>query len=81
MLLFVPTSSFEGFGEHPYDPSNLSHLLAGLIVIVSVGALTLTSLSRRIDAVRRGTAQRLFLITDAFCPRVMSLPGRRFTVP
>ena len=42
MLLFVPTSSFEGFGEHPYDPSNLSHLLAGLIVIVSVGALTLT---------------------------------------
>ena len=42
MWLFVPTSPFEGFGEHPYDPSTLSHLLAGLIVIVSVGALTLT---------------------------------------
>ena len=42
MLLFVPPSSFEGFGEYPYDPSDLSHLLAGVIMIVSMGALTLT---------------------------------------
>ena len=42
MLLFVPSSSFEGFDEHPYDPTSLSQLLAGLIVIVSFVALTLT---------------------------------------
>ena len=42
MLLFVPTSSFEGFDEHPYDPTSLSQLLACLIVIVSFVALTLT---------------------------------------
>ena len=42
MLLFVPPLSFEGYGEHPYDPSGLSHLLAGFIMIVSIGALTLT---------------------------------------
>ena len=42
MLLFVPTTSFEGFGENPYDPSGLSDLLAGLIVIVSFVTLTLT---------------------------------------
>ena len=42
MLLFVPPSSFEGFGEYPYDPSDLSHLLAGAIMIISMGALTLT---------------------------------------
>ena len=42
MLLFGPPSSSEGFGEYPYDPSDLSHLLAGAIMIVSMGALTLT---------------------------------------
>jgi len=42
MLLFVPSWSFEGYGEHPCDPSSLSHLLAGFIMIVSIGALTLT---------------------------------------
>ena len=42
MLLFLPTASFEGFGEDPYDPSSLSDLLAGLIVIVSFVTLTLT---------------------------------------
>jgi hypothetical protein len=42
MLLFVPSWSFEGYGEHPYDPSGLSRLLAGFIMIVSIGALTLT---------------------------------------
>ena len=41
MLLFAPPSSFESYGEHPCDPNNLSYLLAGLIVIVSVGALAL----------------------------------------
>jgi hypothetical protein len=35
MLLFVPPTSFDGFGEHPYDGTTLSQLLAGLIVIVS----------------------------------------------
>ena len=42
MLLFVPPSSSQSFGEYPYDPSDLSYLLAGAIMIVSVGALTLT---------------------------------------
>ena len=51
MLLFVPPLSFEEYGEHPYDPSGLSHLLAGVIMIVSIGALTLDSLSRVVDAV------------------------------
>ena len=41
MLLFVPPWSFEGYGEHPYDPGGLSHQLAGFIMIVSIGALTL----------------------------------------
>ena len=41
MLLFVPPSSFEGCGENPYDRTTLSQLLAGLMVIVSFGALTL----------------------------------------
>ncbi len=32
-----------GFGRRPFiDPSGLSHLLAGFIMIVSIGALTLT---------------------------------------
>jgi hypothetical protein len=42
MLLFVPPTSFEGCGEYPYDRTTLGQLLAGLIVIVSLGALTLT---------------------------------------
>jgi hypothetical protein len=42
MLLFVASWSFGGYGEHPYDPSGLSHRLAGFIMIVSIGALTLT---------------------------------------
>lgn len=42
VLLFVPTPSFEGFGEHPYNPMDLSQLLAGLVVIVRLAALTLT---------------------------------------
>ena len=42
MLLFVPPSRFEDFDEYPYDPNGLSHLLAGVIMIVSIGALTLT---------------------------------------
>ena len=42
MLLFVPPTSFDGFGEHPYDGTTLSQLLAGLIVIVSFLSLTLT---------------------------------------
>jgi hypothetical protein len=44
MLLFVRPSSFDGFGEYPFDPNNLSDLLACYIMIVSVGALTLTLL-------------------------------------
>ena len=42
MLLFVPPTSFDGFGEHPYAGTTLSQLLAGLIVIVSFLSLTLT---------------------------------------
>jgi hypothetical protein len=42
MLLFVPPWSVEGYGESPYDPSDFSHLLAVFIMIVSVGALTIT---------------------------------------
>ena len=42
MLVFVPPWSFEGYAEHPYDPGGLSRLLAGFIMIVSIGALTLT---------------------------------------
>jgi hypothetical protein len=39
--LFVEPALFEDWGEHPYIGTTLSHLLAVLIVIVSVGALTL----------------------------------------
>ena len=56
MLLFVPPSSFEGCGENPYDRTTLSQLLAGLMVIVSFGALTLDSLPRSINAFSRRTA-------------------------
>ena len=42
MLLFVPTPSFEGFGEYPHNPMDPSQLLAGLMVIVSLAALTMT---------------------------------------
>ena len=37
-----PSIIFEGCGENPYDRTTISQLLAGLIVIVSFGALTLT---------------------------------------
>jgi len=39
--LFVDPALFEDWGEHQYIETTLSHLLAVLIVIVSVGALTL----------------------------------------
>jgi hypothetical protein len=39
--LFVDPALFEDRGEHPDIGTTLSHLLAVLIVIVSVGALTL----------------------------------------
>jgi hypothetical protein len=41
MHLFVAPTPFEGLGEYPYDGTNLSQLLAALIVIVSVGSLAL----------------------------------------
>jgi hypothetical protein len=40
--LFVAPTPVEGWGEYPYDGTNLSQLLAVLIVIVSVGSLALT---------------------------------------
>ena len=39
--LFVAPAPFEDWGEHPYNGTTLSQLLALLLVIVSVGALTL----------------------------------------
>jgi hypothetical protein len=39
--LFVDPALFEDWGERPYSGTTLSQLLALLIVIVSVGALTL----------------------------------------
>jgi hypothetical protein len=39
--LFVTPTPFEGWGEYSYDGTNLSQLLAVLIVIVSVGSLAL----------------------------------------
>jgi hypothetical protein len=42
MLLFVPPTSFETWGEHPFHWAALSQLLASLIMIVSVGALFVT---------------------------------------
>jgi hypothetical protein len=39
--LFVAAAPFEDWGEHPYNGTTLSQLLAVLLVIVSVGALTL----------------------------------------
>jgi hypothetical protein len=41
LQLFVPPTSFEGYGEPPYDETALSEFLAGLTVILSLGALTL----------------------------------------
>ena len=70
MLLFVPSSSFEGFGEHPYDPTNLSELLAHLMVMVSLLALTLT-LCRAMLMLLVG-AQIEFL--DGFGPPLSLLP-------
>jgi hypothetical protein len=40
--LFVAPAPFEAWDEYPYNGTTLSQLLAVLIVIVSVGALTLT---------------------------------------
>ena len=42
LYLFVAPAPFEDWGEHPYDGTNLSQLLAMLIVVVSVGSLALT---------------------------------------
>jgi hypothetical protein len=39
--LFVAPTPFASWGEYPYDGTNLSQLLAALIVIVSVGSLAL----------------------------------------
>jgi hypothetical protein len=39
--LFVDPAPFEDWGEHPYNGTTLSQLLAVLLVIVSVDALTL----------------------------------------
>jgi hypothetical protein len=39
--LFVDPVPFENWGEHPYNGTTLNQLLAVLLVIVSVGALTL----------------------------------------
>jgi hypothetical protein len=39
--LFVAPAPFEDWGEHPYTGTALSQLLAALLVIVGVGALTL----------------------------------------
>jgi hypothetical protein len=40
--LFVPPTSFGDWGEYPSDWTSLSQAFAGLIVIVSLTALTLT---------------------------------------
>jgi hypothetical protein len=42
MLLFVPPTSFEAWGEHPFHWAALSQWLASVIMIVSVGALFVT---------------------------------------
>ena len=42
MLLFVPPRSFESCGEYPYHRIPPSHLLAGLMVVVSLAALSVT---------------------------------------
>ena len=42
MLLFVPPRSFEGCGEYPCHRIPPSHLLAGLMMVVSLGALSVT---------------------------------------
>lgn len=39
--LFVPSTSFENWGEHPSDWTSLSQMFAGLVVAVSLAALTL----------------------------------------
>ena len=40
--LFVAPAPYEGWGECPYDGTNLSQLLAAFIVIVSVSPLAVT---------------------------------------
>jgi hypothetical protein len=40
--LFVPTGPFQDWGEYPSDWMRLSQLIAELMVIVSLAALTLT---------------------------------------
>jgi hypothetical protein len=42
MHLFIPPTFFEGCGEYPHEGASISDLLAGLVMIVSIGALTLT---------------------------------------
>jgi hypothetical protein len=39
--LFVPPTSFENWGEYPPDWTSLSQMFAGLVVAVSLAALTL----------------------------------------
>jgi hypothetical protein len=71
MLLFVPASSFEGFGEHPFDPNNLCDLLAAYIMIVSIGALTLTLL-RALFMLLSGTQVEF---VDGFGPPLSVMPN------
>jgi len=40
--LFVAPAPYEGWGECPYDGTNLSQLLAAFIVIVSISPLAVT---------------------------------------
>jgi hypothetical protein len=40
--LFVPPTSFDGWGEHSSDRTTIRELLASLLVIVSLGAVALT---------------------------------------
>ena len=42
MLLFVPPIPFEGCGEYHYHRIPPSHLLAGLMMLVSLAALSVT---------------------------------------
>ncbi len=39
--LFVPPAAFKGWSEYPYGGTTLDPLAAGVVVIVSVGALAL----------------------------------------
>lgn len=38
----IRPSHFPGYGEHPYDRTPLDQMIAGLIVMISFGALMVT---------------------------------------